>query len=43
MAWPWLSVIVLVILAYYVYYQYNFRIEELFGRGWRFVGGLLHA
>jgi hypothetical protein len=39
MAWPWLSVIVLVILAYYGYYLYNFRFEKLSGRRWWFVGG----
>lgn len=39
MAWPWLSVIVLVILAYYGYYLYNFRFEKLSGGRFWAVGG----
>lgn len=39
MAWPWLSVILLVILAYYGYYLYNFRFEKLSGARFWTVGG----
>jgi len=39
MAWPWLSVVVFVILAYYGYYLYNFRFEKLEGVRFWVVGG----
>lgn len=39
MAWPWLSVIFFVILAYYGYYLYNFRFEKLSGGRFWAVGG----
>ncbi len=39
MAWPWLSVILFVILAYYGYYLYNFRFEKLSGTRFWVVGG----
>lgn len=39
MAWPWLSVIALVIIAYFGYYLYNFRFEKLTGARFWTVGG----
>lgn len=45
MAWPWLSVIALIILAYYGFYLYSYRWEKLNGaRLWVvLVSGLLVA
>lgn len=45
MAWPWLSVIALIILAYYGFYLYSYRWEKLSGaRLWVvLVSGLLVA
>ncbi len=40
-AWPWLSIIVIFILAYYGYYLYSFRWEKLEGK--RFVVVLISA
>lgn len=41
MAWPWLSIILIFILAYYGYYIYSFKFEKLDGK--RFILVLLSA
>lgn len=41
MAWPWLSIIVIFILAYYGYYLYSFKWENLKGK--RFIVVLISS